>query len=285
MSISPAAYAVALLDRLGINDVPDVRDVAAKLSIAIEEREIESFDGALVRIKGSAIGAIALRRSIREAGRKNFTVAHEIGHLILPGHDDSTVCRAEQVESWALVLSTKELEANQFAAELLMPTVVVSKLIGTREPSFAPCEAVAATFGTSLTAATYKFTELSSYSCAVVWSSAGEVRWFKGSREFGAWVRIRERVDARTFAHAAFAGTALPNRPEPVAADAWLDGRFEDDATVFEQSRAMPTYNGVLTILWLKDNPEPTDDEGLEPLDPTEFGFGRKNWPGKTKRR
>lgn len=285
MSISPAAYAIALLDRLGISDVPDVRDVATKLSVGIEEREIESFDGALVRIKGSAVGVIALRRSIREAGRKNFTIAHEIGHLILPGHDDSTVCRAEQVESWARGLSAKELEANQFAAELLMPTAVVTKLIGTREPSFAPCETVAATFGTSLTAATYKFIELSSYPCAVVWSSAGEVRWFKSSRDFSAWVRIRERVDARTFAHDAFEGTELPNRPEPVAADAWLDGRFDRDATVFEQSRAMPNYNGVLTLLWLKDNPEPIDDEGLESLDPTEFGLGRKNWPGKSKRR
>ena len=121
--------------------------------------------------------------------------------------------------------------------------------------------------------------------CAVVWSSAGEVRWFKGSGEFNRWVRIRERVDPRTFAHDAFAGTGLPNRPESVPADAWLDGHFEPEATVLEHSRAMPNYNGVLTLLWLKDNPEPTDDEALEPLDPTEFELGRKRWPGKSRRR
>jgi hypothetical protein len=285
MSISPAAYAIALLERLGISDVPQVQDLAARLGIEVEEREIESFDGALVRIKGSAAGVIALRRSIREAGRKNFTVAHEIGHLILPGHDDSTVCRAEQVESWAHGLSTKELEANQFASELLMPTAVVAKVIGTPEPSLATCEALASTFGASLTAAAYKFTEVTSYPCAVVWSSAGEVRWFKGSGEFSAWVRIREHVDPRTFAHDAFAGTKLPNRPEAVPVDAWLDGNFERDATVHEESRGMPNYNGVLTLLWLKDNPEPIDDDALESLDPTEFGLGRQRWPGKSKRR
>jgi hypothetical protein len=285
MSISPAAYAVALLERLGISDVPQVQDVAARLGIEVEERDIESFDGALVRIKGSAAGVIALRRSIREAGRKNFTVAHEIGHLILPGHDDSTICRAEQVENWSRGLSTKELEANQFASELLMPTAVVAKVIGTPEPSFATCEALASTFGASLTAAAYKFTDVSPHRCAVIWSSAGQVRWFKGSGEFGAWVRIRERVDSRTFAHDAFAGSELPNRPEPVPADAWLDGSFDRDAMVLEQSRAMPNYNAVLTLLWLKDNPEPSDDEALEPLDPTEFGFGRKTWPAKSKRR
>ena len=285
MSISSAAYAVALLDRLGITGIPEVRDIAAKLGIGIEERDIESFDGALVRVKGSAVGVIALRRSIREAGRKNFTVAHEIGHLILPGHDDSTVCRSEQVESWARRLSAKELEANQFAAELLMPTAVAMKVIGTPEPSFVPCEALAATFATSLTAAAYKFTEATSFPCAVVWSSAGEVRWFKGSSEFGAWVRIREHVDPRTLAHDAFAGVRLPNRPEAVPIDAWLDGTFERDATVYEESRVMPNYNGVLTLLWLKDNPEPVGDDALESLDPTEFGLGRKQWPGKSKRR
>jgi Zn-dependent peptidase ImmA (M78 family) len=283
MSISPAAYAIALLDRLGISDVPRVPDIVTKLGIEIEERDIDSFDGALVRIKGSAVGVIALRRSIPEAGRKNFTVAHEIGHLILPGHDESTVCRTEQVESWARGLSVRELEANQFAAELLMPTTVVIKVIGTPEPSLATCEALASTFGTSLTAASYKFADVTSHRCALIWSSAGQVKWFKGSAEFGAWVRIRERLDSRTFAHDAFAGSALPNRPEPVPADAWLDGSFDRDARVLEQSRAMPNYNAVLTLLWLKDDPEPSDDEALEPLDPNEFGVGRRNWRGKRR--
>jgi hypothetical protein len=30
-----------------------------------------------------------IRKSIREAGRKNFTLAHEIGHFLLPGHDQT----------------------------------------------------------------------------------------------------------------------------------------------------------------------------------------------------
>ena len=71
----------------------------------------------------------------------------------------------------------------------------------------------------------------------------------------------------------------------PVPVDAWLDGNFERDATVHEESRAMPNYNGVLTLLWLKDNPEPIDDDALDSLDPTEFGLGRKRWPGRSKRR
>jgi hypothetical protein len=93
-------------------------------------------------------------------------------------------------------------------------------------------------------------------------------------------------VDERTFAHDAFRGTQVPQRPEPAPVDAWLDGHFEKGATVLEQSRSMPHYGGVLTLLWLKERPEVSDDEaGIEPLDPNEFGLGRRAWPGKRRYR
>ena len=59
MSIPPAACAVALLERLNLRGVPRVYDIAERLGVGIEEREISSFDGALVRVKGSAAGMIA----------------------------------------------------------------------------------------------------------------------------------------------------------------------------------------------------------------------------------
>jgi Zn-dependent peptidase ImmA (M78 family) len=285
MSISASAFASALLDRLGIADVPDVRDVASRLGISIVERNITSFDGALVRIKGAASGIIALRESIRESGRKNFTIAHELGHLILPGHDESTVCAPDQVESWARRLPPMELAANEFAGSLLMPVNAVLRAIENPEPSLAPCEAIAARFETSLTAAAYRFTELTSYPCAVVWSSSGEVKWFKPSPEFSQRVRVRERLDERTFAFDAFRASQLPRWPERVPVDAWLEGTFDEGATILEESRAMPYYDAVLTLLWLKEPPRNDSEDALEPLDPREFGVERRRWPGRAPRR
>lgn len=274
-------YASALLEQLGINEVPDVRDIAAKLKVGIEEADVSGFDGALVRVKGTAIGTIAIRQSIREVGRKNFTIAHEIGHLILPGHDESAVCGKEQVEAWDPKLPATELEANQFAGELMIPARMVERVFGTPEPSLEMAEGIASTFSASLTASAYRFVELTSYRCALVWSSSGQVRWFKGSAEFAQWVRTREQVDKRTFAYGCFLGTAPPRSWEAVPANAWLGGSYSDDAVVLEQSVAMPFYDGVLTLLWIRDAIEARhddNDELLEPLDPNDFGLGRKRW-------
>ena len=149
----------------------------------------------LVRVKGTAKGVIAVKNSMREETRKRFTIAHELGHLLMPGHDDYGICSTEVIESWAKDLRDKEREANAFAAELLMPLSLVTQLVAAAEPSFAPIERLAATFHTSLTASGYRFAAVTPYSVALVWSQSGRVRWAKRSEEFKEWLRLREAVD------------------------------------------------------------------------------------------
>jgi Zn-dependent peptidase ImmA (M78 family) len=57
--------------------------------------------------------------------RQRFTIAHEIGHLLLHDdilHIDKKFPIALRSETASLGIDTKEIEANQFAAELLIPT-------------------------------------------------------------------------------------------------------------------------------------------------------------------
>jgi hypothetical protein len=180
------------------------------------------------------------------------------------------VCGKEQVETWDPRLPVTELEANQFAGELMMPAAIVERLVGRSEPSLEVAERIASTFSASLTASVYRFMELTSYRSALVWSANGQVRWFKGSQEFARVVRTREQVDKRTFAHDCFSGAATPQSWEPVPANAWLRGEY-GDAKVLERSVSMPFYDGVLTLLWIREPIEPRrdeDDELLVPLDP-----------------
>ena len=279
----PALYATALLERLGIAEPPDVFHITRALSVDVEERDVASFDGALVRVKGAALGIIAVRASIRESARKRFTVAHELGHLLLPGHEHSTVCSAERIENWARDLPAPEVEANRFAGELLVPSTIALKKFGTPKPSFTAIEDIAHAFRTSLTASAYRFCELTPYAVAVVWSSGGVVRWFKRSTEFVHWIRIRERLDQGTLAHDLCRRADVSPAGAAVAAGAWLEGTFGKDDTVVEESRAIPSYDGVLTLLWL---PAPLtddrrEDELLPELDPADFTLGRRRWPGK----
>ena len=283
MAPTPRVIAEALLDELGVNGIPDIRAVVNALGVEITEADVDAFDGALVRIKGSAEGVIAIRQSIREAGKKNFTIAHELGHLLLPGHEVSTVCLQTDVERWESGLPNQEVEANEFAGSLLMPTSILTNRLPGREPSFDLIELIARDFSTSLTAAAYRFAEVTSYACAIVWSEEGQGKWVKRSAEFGHWIRLREQVDRRTFAADCFRGGKVPDSPESVPAAAWLEGRIPDDARIIEQTRCMPSYRGALTLLWLRKplSSDSSNDDALTELEPREFSLRRKTWPKK----
>jgi len=61
--------------------------------------------------------------------RNNFSVAHEFGHFVL-GHCDSIhVDKIYRNQNSSLAISPKEIEANNFAAEILMPKRLVEKHI------------------------------------------------------------------------------------------------------------------------------------------------------------
>jgi len=286
MASKPALIAEALLEDLGIDGIPDLRAVASALNVGIEEADVESFDGALVRVKGSTEGLIAVRQTIRELGKKNFTIAHELGHLLLPGHDESTVCLAGEVETWDSGLPKQELEANEFAGELLVPTKSLVKLLSGNAPSFDLIESLARTFSASLTATAYRFVEVTTQACAVVWSEQGTPKWFVRSDEFTHWIRLREKLDARTLAADCFGGQVIvPNTQEKVAAAAWLTEAVPDDAKILEHTRCVPSYSGALTLLWLP-RPLSSDawqDDTLTELNSDDFGLHRKTWPWKRR--
>jgi Zn-dependent peptidase ImmA (M78 family) len=278
--MQPEAYARALLERLAIGGVPDARAVVAALKVRVHEKDLERCDGMLVRVKGTAKGVIAVRKSIREETRKLFTIAHEIGHLLLPGHDDDGICGTDAIERWDRDLRAREREANAFAAELLMPSELVTNLIASLQPSLATIERLAETFRTSLTASGYRLVAMTTHAAALVWSQRGQVRWARRSEEFKQWVRVDEQIDSRTFAADLFRGVAVPSGLLTVPADAWLESAGSD-ATLLEESRSLPTYDAVLTVLWARE-PLPERDETndlLNPLTPEEFSIRRSSGP------
>src|SRR5205807_9359977 len=64
----------------------------------------------------------ALPIYIPELGRRRFVIAHELGHLLLGhGSDILKLCDEGDLLEWAKGQRPYENEANEFAAELLMP--------------------------------------------------------------------------------------------------------------------------------------------------------------------
>jgi Zn-dependent peptidase ImmA (M78 family) len=122
-----------LLQKLNLLSTPvDVEAVARKLGAEVVYGDLEDdMSGFLLRERGVVTIAV---NSLHHPNRQRFTIAHECGHLHLHGdHGDrlwvdkaySTIFYRDSNSSTGDKLA--EIQANQFAAGLLMPEVFLTE--------------------------------------------------------------------------------------------------------------------------------------------------------------
>jgi IrrE N-terminal-like domain len=277
-----AMMAAALRAELQIAPKVDLDHLAGQLGLTIVEVESKSFEGALLRSSRTLSGRILLRSGIRELGRRRFTIAHEIGHYILH-RNQQMPCSPGVIESWKEGQPTPEREADTFASELLLPMNDVTQYINNRWPSMEVVAHVADHFGSSLMAAGRKFCDVASQACAIVWSSQRQIRWFHGSPTFAHFIEVGKEIDIHSIAYRAYERKALPNEMEEVPAETWIKSSWlRQGAVVSEQTVSMPSYDGCLSLVWVRrpieDRPT-AEDELLRELNPDDFTIKRKRWP------
>ncbi len=101
-----------------------VDEIARKLGLEIESRRFDDaeFSGILVREGGQAIVGV---NASHAPTRQRFSVAHEIGHFLLHEGTRVFIDRGYNVNlrnrESSLGTNTEEIEANTFAANLLVP--------------------------------------------------------------------------------------------------------------------------------------------------------------------
>lgn len=283
MTNAARVFASELVSSLKLTAPVDLVDVARALGLEIRYCESSGFDGALICAKQSRVGTVLVKNSIRELGRRKFTIAHEIAHYVLPHHGSSeSICDSREVESWDRRLREQEVEANIFAGELLIPERLVGPEVKCERPTISIIRDVSTNFETSLTAAAYRTMHLTPFRAAIVWSTKGMIRWFKGSDQFEAFVSIRESVAEGTYAYDCFRQRSVPDELKRVRSDLWLvSSKRGNPDYIFEHSLWLPSYDSVLTLLYIEEVANALDDhqEGaLEELDPEEFTLRRKHW-------
>lgn len=164
---STSTEARRLLKDCGITKAPvRVEDIAAHLGATVSyEVFTEDLSGVLVKEKHRTVIGV---NSFHAKTRQRFTIAHECGHLAL-GHVgevfvDRTVMRRDSRSSQAV--DQQEIDANRFAAELLMPKDLVLAAVARRQAkkpelsSTMLVEELAEEFQVSAQAMEYRLTNL-----------------------------------------------------------------------------------------------------------------------------
>lgn len=189
-------------------------------------------------------------------GRERFSVAHELGHYFIPTHRDRPTGFCGEADMVARAATGKhyEWEANEFAAELLMPRRLFAADSRGRDPALGNIMALAepAMYDVSVTAAAIRFVEVTSESCALVCARSGVIEWVIKSDAFR--YRIPWRQDALPAeSHARFVQMEGHNAltPEVVAPYTWLEGDQQEELELFESAMAIPSQDQVLSLLWV----------------------------------
>ena len=165
MVVNPKQMARQILRSMGEELPVDIYAIARAYNIDVKEVALEdSVSGVLVIKNGRAIIGV---NETHLPSRQRFTIAHEVGHYLLHRDfsdvfvDASPVFFRDGRSSDGTVL--QEVQANAFAAELLMPEIVLRRELRDR-----PVDAfddlalrqLAMRFGVSVQALTIRLTRL-----------------------------------------------------------------------------------------------------------------------------
>jgi Zn-dependent peptidase ImmA (M78 family) len=146
--------------------------IAKKLDVFVQPKAgtADGVSGMLLR-HGDTFGIMYATRYGNE-GFERFSIAHEIAHFLLEGHLDHVLKNGEHYSHAGFTSADPyELEADHFAAGLLMPETLFKTALRKRDTDFAAVEYMAGLCKTSLTATAIRCTELARDAVAVVIST------------------------------------------------------------------------------------------------------------------
>lgn len=232
-------------------------DVCAQLDIAYLEDDLGPSGAIAGAVVQSARGrlAIVVNKHVRHTERRRFTVAHELGHICFPQHQDLTHwCAAGDMESYR-ANQRFEQQANDFAAELLLPTRTLIERLNRETPSMWLFQQMANEFGMSLTATAGRVVTHAPHEwSALILSTPTHILWTLTSpsvdRRMLEWRKGPPGVDtlAGEFLHRPMRGAHAFRTVEP---QAWFRRWPPLLMTINEESVCFPNRGWVLSYLEL----------------------------------
>jgi hypothetical protein len=238
-----------LLWECGIDDPSkiDPGKIAAHLKIKVIDGPLDGPTAHICRNGDRAVMRVS--DAIVQPGRRNFTIAHELGHYVL-GHRIASGDELEPTERTPY----QEREADVFAAELLMPEDFVAPHVA-MPATLATVRTIVDTFRTSIVAAARRYVEMTDASCALVFSKDGHIVWAKHSRSFPGRIPHQMRIGRGTIAfdHQAANTNVLDENERVVSASAWFAAGTVPSGCVslVENAELVPEpgWGGVVSLL------------------------------------
>jgi Zn-dependent peptidase ImmA (M78 family) len=252
-----------LLNDIGFNEITDfpMNLLVSGLRGTLIEEPLKNSDGKIIR--GRTKTLIKVNSEIHYEAKKRFTIAHEIGHLLM--HDKMDIhSENSNTLNWfnsaenQLRKGTQEWEANDFAAELLMPEKIFYKEANGNKFSPELIKYLSNRFKTSITSTVYRYLQLNLHPIFIASIYNGIVKYW--SKSSSLWVRIKdinklsppsdsvatEYIDADYD----FIYTGK-DKAQPIDKSTWFELKEnENDSNFFEYCIPTKQYKTVISVVW-----------------------------------
>src|SRR2546425_1063171 len=154
----------------------DLLEIASKVGIVVQAKKTTGGVSGMLLRNGDNFG-ILYATHIQSPGFQRFSIAHELGHYFLPGHIDAVLGDRHIHESRAGFASGDkyEMEADYFAAGLLMPQQFFIPAMRQAGEGLAAIKYLANLCETSLTATAIRFAQCSREPVAIVVSTGNSI--------------------------------------------------------------------------------------------------------------
>lgn len=251
--MKPAEKAKQLLRNFGITTTPasSFDQVFEHYNIIYDEMDYDNtnYMGSLIRAEGKTI--ILVNTDIKNAGRINFTKAHELGHFSLNHKGAQFECsRSDMLDS---IRKPLEIEANQFAKEFLLPAHMLSLISMSAPFDFDTIKAISNEFMVSKLAAVFRMLDFNLGSYAVIGSTNGAIVHLGMSKSLVGKISFLKSGDSlrnNSFAKQCLISNLQMTGYESIDPNTWVTRNKTDwSITLKEYSRADKSSGSVLTLL------------------------------------
>lgn len=245
----------------------DVRAIAYDAGAAVRVRKLTRCEARIVGVGDKAIISISEDSGFQ---RRRFSVAHELGHWALH-RGRQFECRSTDIDNAANDPLNPERQADDYAADLLMPWYLFMPLLGhAKHVDLALLEHMQRSFDVSLPATAIRIAEANVEPVIVACYDQTGRRWFSRSKDVpDRWFPV-EHLDPDTYAADVVAGKRERTHMSPIGADAWFDAEGISECEVKEQSIRL-SDGKALVILRIVDEAMQED-------------YGRNSWRSKQRR-
>lgn len=254
VSNNPIIAAKETLNYLGWSKPGDLtlEEIVYALGVNLKVTKLDGSEGLILMDNSSAI--ISVDSSINILGKRNFVIAHEIGHFLLHRKKIKLFSDTNKTLSEWHINNKVEREANQFATELLMPEDLYREKVAQKRLSLDLIVQTAEYFKVSNTACALRYVQLGDFPSMIVYVEDSIIKWKQYSEDFPfQFLKLYEKVSTYTVAGDFFVGNGIEEKPEKVDVIEWFPEDFEAQEKVswqiYEQCFQV-SDKGVISVLW-----------------------------------